>query len=300
MSWKGLPARKNMLRGEHFTLVRSDGERYKGSEFPGETRTLNGVKLEAPERGVANKRKFLRVVEYNLHAETYGWGPDRFEPCDPTVELEKLHSDVYVLPELWAPDSSEYPESHIFKWAKRTGREVHTARSAKATPRQVKGHSGDAHIAVVTHLPVLQVETFRLPKHRRDKSAERDVIAVLIQAPWGAPVWILGVHMSATVPHVPIHNLLNLAHFLTELEQTGHPVIISGDFNLWGWWVRAIHRKRYRRAVRGRTWPSYRPHSQIDHILTRKTLKVVESGVLPVGFSDHRAIYATITQTPNQ
>jgi endonuclease/exonuclease/phosphatase family metal-dependent hydrolase len=48
--------------------------------------------------------------------------------------------------------------------------------------------------------------------------------------------------------------------------------------------------------VRGRTWPSRRPHSQIDHILVRKDSGVVvlDSAVLPAVGSDHRPVRATL------
>jgi endonuclease/exonuclease/phosphatase family metal-dependent hydrolase len=48
--------------------------------------------------------------------------------------------------------------------------------------------------------------------------------------------------------------------------------------------------------VRGRTWPSSRPHSQIDHILVRREagIAVLDSAVLPAVGSDHRPVRATL------
>jgi endonuclease/exonuclease/phosphatase family metal-dependent hydrolase len=46
--------------------------------------------------------------------------------------------------------------------------------------------------------------------------------------------------------------------------------------------------------VRGRTWPASRPHSQIDHILVRRSVRAVESEVLPPQGSDHRGVRAVL------
>ena len=51
----------------------------------------------------------------------------------------------------------------------------------------------------------------------------------------------------------------------------------------------------WRRAVLGRTWPASRPHSQIDHILVRPQIGVVDSAVLGDVGSDHRPVRATLT-----
>ena len=50
----------------------------------------------------------------------------------------------------------------------------------------------------------------------------------------------------------------------------------------------------WRRAVVGRTWPAWRPHSQIDHILVRGALRPVAGAVLPHAGSDHRPVRAEI------
>lgn len=69
--------------------------------------------------------------------------------------------------------------------------------------------------------------------------------------------------------------------------------IVGGDMNMWG---PIVDRDTpgLRRAVRGRTWPSRRPHSQIDHLLVGERLEVLSSEVLPDMGSDHRAVRASI------
>jgi endonuclease/exonuclease/phosphatase (EEP) superfamily protein YafD len=69
--------------------------------------------------------------------------------------------------------------------------------------------------------------------------------------------------------------------------------VIVGDFNLWGPAVSALL-PGWRRAVRGRTWPAHRPHSQIDHVLVRDDVKVVDTAVLDEVGPDHRPVRVTL------
>jgi endonuclease/exonuclease/phosphatase family metal-dependent hydrolase len=46
----------------------------------------------------------------------------------------------------------------------------------------------------------------------------------------------------------------------------------------------------WRRAVRGRTFTSRTPHSQIDHILVSRPIEVLSGEVLAPTLSDHRPI----------
>jgi hypothetical protein len=68
----------------------------------------------------------------------------------------------------------------------------------------------------------------------------------------------------------------------------GRPVIMAGDFNSWRTPLRSSLGP-WRDAVRGKTWPAWMAHSQIDHILYRGELAVSQSRVVRTG-SDHRAL----------
>jgi endonuclease/exonuclease/phosphatase family metal-dependent hydrolase len=46
--------------------------------------------------------------------------------------------------------------------------------------------------------------------------------------------------------------------------------------------------------VRGRTWPAHRPHSQIDHVLVRDDVEVVDAAVLGEVGSDHLPLRVTL------
>jgi len=69
--------------------------------------------------------------------------------------------------------------------------------------------------------------------------------------------------------------------------------IVVGDLNMWGPVVRR-DTTPLRSAVRGRTFPAKRPHSQIDHLLVSSQVEVLRSQVLPEMGSDHRAIRANL------
>jgi endonuclease/exonuclease/phosphatase family metal-dependent hydrolase len=61
--------------------------------------------------------------------------------------------------------------------------------------------------------------------------------------------------------------------------------------NLWGPPV-SLLLPGWRRAVRGRTWPSWRPHSQPDHVLVTSVVRVIDGAVVRTGNSDHLAVRA--------
>ncbi|HEX7521178.1 MAG TPA: hypothetical protein VF441_03870, partial [Acidimicrobiia bacterium] len=50
----------------------------------------------------------------------------------------------------------------------------------------------------------------------------------------------------------------------------------------------------WRRPVRGRSWPSHRPHSQIDHVLLGPGIEALDAGVLDDVGSDHLPIRVTL------
>ncbi len=250
---------------------------------------------------------FFNVVSYNLHGETHGWGPDRFEEKDYTDSLSRWDADVYVLPETWGGETSSDGTStekkindfsYVKQWVFQNDLNMCQARANDCTPRHPKMKmNGDAEVSIVTPHPIKEVRHFRFTNHKKDSSNNRNCVAALIDIPNHGKIWVLGVHFSANILQGPLSNLKDLRVFITQLEETKHPVIVAGDFNLWGWWIKALLGKPYRRAVKGRTWPSWKPHSQIDHILIPKEIILHNSFVANKGHSDHRAIYAEMKRS---
>ena len=64
--------------------------------------------------------------------------------------------------------------------------------------------------------------------------------------------------------------------------------------NMWSWAIDRLAPAGWRRAVRGRTYPSPRPHSQTDHILVTPPVTVVGAEVVRQVMSDHRPVRARL------
>jgi endonuclease/exonuclease/phosphatase family metal-dependent hydrolase len=106
----------------------------------------------------------------------------------------------------------------------------------------------------------------------------------------GTPVEVIALHTSSKVWRLaPVRHLLNAKRQLTN----DAPQILAGDFNFWGPPV-AMLMPGWDRPVRGRTYPSHRPHSQIDHVLVRGGIESIEGEVLAATPSDHRPVRARL------
>jgi endonuclease/exonuclease/phosphatase family metal-dependent hydrolase len=106
----------------------------------------------------------------------------------------------------------------------------------------------------------------------------------------GRPISVAGTHMS----HLHFGSHRNWAELRRQLRTEARPdAVLAGDMNTWGPLVR-LFMPGWRRAVIGRTWPTWRPHSQIDHIIVRGALHSVGGRVLPHSGSDHRAVRAEL------
>jgi endonuclease/exonuclease/phosphatase (EEP) superfamily protein YafD len=102
----------------------------------------------------------------------------------------------------------------------------------------------------------------------------------------GTPLQLIAVHLTSRLPHGPPEQLRRLVRQYHSL--TG-PAVLAGDCNFWGPGVERFL-PGWSRAVRGRTWPAPRPHSQIDHVMVRGGVTAVDGEVLADVGSDHRPV----------
>ena len=143
-------------------------------------------------------------------------------------------------------------------------------------------------LAVLSRLPVRESEVIPLQRLRRDR-ANRAVMArasrsaATRSASPGPTCRTSPTGRPCTGGRSPAPS--------TEIFGN-EPVLLAGDMNLWGPPIHAFLGP-WRRAVKGKTWPSWRPHSQLDHVLVRG-LKVLDSGVWPESGSDHRPVWARL------
>ena len=156
--------------------------------------------------------------------------------------------------------------------------------------RWQEAEQGTWGIAVLVR-PELPIEATRLV-HMRNLRVDRVLRAAIVVdlTVDGNPISVAGTHMS----HLLYGSHRNWAELRTKLRTEARPdAVLVGDMNTWGPTMR-VFMPGWRRAVIGPTWPTWRPHSQIDHILVRGALRPIAGRVLPHAGSDHRPIRAEL------
>jgi endonuclease/exonuclease/phosphatase family metal-dependent hydrolase len=248
----------------------------------------------------------LTVVSLNLHGGQrtrristprplqHGPPPERAMSngaFDVAGVLRSFDADVLVLQEVWWPDDAT---AAVDVAAAERGATVQSALFGRgvaepwphyaASPRA----RGSIGIAVVSRLPARLVADLALG-NAPDPAPQRRVQHVALDVD-GLGLDLVAVHLSSRLPYAPPMQLRALRRQLPPPERRA---VIVGDFNLWGPAVSAML-PGWRRAVRGRTWPAHRPHSQIDHVLVRDDVEVVDAEVLDEVGSDHRPVRVTL------
>ena len=270
----------------------------------------------------------LTVANFNMHAGVDGWG----RPFDPIAVCATFDADVLVLEESWTNDADGPGSGQAERIAAALGYQVVTCTLAEgrlapphpdatarwlprlgfraekralyvssvrplparelASARYRGAQPGSWGIAVLTRprgdLELEGSQVLHLPSLRRDR-VRRAAIVVDITAE-GRPLSIVGTHMS----HLEYGSHRHYGTLYSLLRTAARPdAVLLGDMNLWGPPVRAFLRG-WHRAVKGRTWPAWNPHSQIDHILVRGDIQVGSGSVLPAAGSDHRPVRAEL------
>jgi endonuclease/exonuclease/phosphatase family metal-dependent hydrolase len=232
------------------------------------------------------------LVSFNAHA---GFQPRRNGICRP-YDLESVlrgfDADVIVVQETWWPDGEP---SAVDRVAAALGSQVFALPFGRGVMEpwphvRFDGRGdGDVGLSIMSRLPARRVASLHLGRVAADPTPERGALHVEADV-GGTRIDLFGVHLSSRLPHGPPTQLRRLA---SALPVPTRPAIVAGDCNFWGPGVRAFLRG-WRRAVRGRTWPSSMPHSQIDHILVRPDVGVIDGAVLGDVGSDHRPVRAAL------
>jgi endonuclease/exonuclease/phosphatase family metal-dependent hydrolase len=260
------------------------------------------------------------VASFNLHAGVDGWG----RPFDVVAAVQALDADVVALEENWSPEegpgiaetlasalgyevlartlvsgrrAGPHPGA-TERWKRRfhwrgpshalyldseralPGRITRSARYRQAQP----GHWG---LALLSRLPVHDTAEIDLGRLRLD-SARRVALVARVEVS-GTLVFVVAAHMA----HLTYGSPIQFRRLRSALRVTlgDAPAVLAGDMNLWGPPVVALL-SDWRRVVLGRTWPAWRPNSQVDHILVKGPLELVSSEVLGASGSDHRPVRA--------
>ena len=271
----------------------------------------------------------LSIANYNMHCGMDGWG----RPYDYLAAITALDADVIALEEAWTPggddsggqaaEAARLLGYQIVAHSLGAGRRISPQASApdtwraramwtdqnkalymdgvrplpakvQALARWQEAEPGTMGIALLVR-PELPIEATRVVPMSalRADSVLRAALVVDITVD-GTPISVAGTHMS----HLLFGSHRNWAELRKQLRTEARPdAVLAGDMNSWGPLLH-VFMPGWQRAVIGATWPSWRPHSQIDHILVRGALRPVAGRVLPDAGSDHRPVRAELELDP--
>jgi endonuclease/exonuclease/phosphatase family metal-dependent hydrolase len=262
----------------------------------------------------------LSLATFNVHMGVDGWG----RPFDVVGECAALDADLLVLQEAWSPEGDEpgtaariatklgyrvvaeaalargrlyepvetssrrwmplFGQFRMLRPPHRLDRERHFGRSGRGRRASVRGRWG---IALLSRVPVDDPGVLDLGRLRRD--AARRAVVRCTTLLGGRTVSVFGTHM-AHITHFSPAQYRRLARLLPPAST---PAVLAGDMNMWGPPVSSFF-PAWRRGVVGRTWPSWRPHSQLDHVLITPALSVVDARIATGSGSDHRPVVVTL------
>jgi len=234
----------------------------------------------------------LKITSFNCHAGLQARRNGVCKPYDLEAVLHGFDTDVIVLQESWTPDGGT---AAVRRFADAVGAQLFELRFGRARlepwPHVPRGGDGvgDVGLAIVSRLPAELRGRLAVGTVPGDATPERGGLHVALDV-GGRTVDVVGVHLSSRLPYGPPTQLRRLRG---QLPDESRPAIVAGDFNFWGPGVTTFL-PGWSRTVRGRTWPARRPHSQIDHILVRREVEVLEGEVLPAVGSDHRPVRARL------
>jgi endonuclease/exonuclease/phosphatase family metal-dependent hydrolase len=268
----------------------------------------------------------LTVANYNMHCGMDGWG----RPYDYIAVIESFGADVIALEESWTARGEE-GDGQAGRVAAHLGYQVVTHALGRGRRIRPQVDAPDTWIArpvwidqnKALYMDGVRPQSGNVMTTERWREAEPGTwgVALLVRPDWpiedvrvvqmrvlpmdrvrraalvvdltveGLPLSVAGTHMAHM--HFGAHR--NWAELRRGLRTEARPdAVLAGDMNTWSPVVR-FFMPGWRRSVRGRTWPAWRPHSQIDHILVRGSrLRAVSGSVLPHGGSDHRPVRAQL------
>lgn len=272
------------------------------------------------------------MASFNVHAGVDGWGRgfDLVESCrvldadvlvlqenwsDSSVSVAQLVAAElgYEVRELWFARGRRYPSAGPARsgWgppvvAPPGAHGIRLVRGDPSVPGQVAQTTavlpGEAQprpgrwgIAVLSKIGVVSSSVVDLGKLPRDL-ARRGAITLEVDL-GSSHLEVIGTHLSHLTQGSPVQ-YRRLRRQLGARPAVG-PKVLAADMNLWGPAVVALL-PGWRRAVRGRTWPAWRPHSQLDHLLISPGLEVLSASVVRIGGSDHWPVRALLRVSPNE
>ncbi|MET9087202.1 endonuclease/exonuclease/phosphatase family protein [Streptomyces sp. NPDC004237] len=242
------------------------------------------------EKNVGVGTQVVEIASMNLHA-----GRDRAgQEYDVAHTLRHLAADVVALQEAWRPNEGE---DLLGTAADALGLQLLRHHLLAATTRHDLGIPGaDPHavgawgLALLTALPVLEDAVLDLGLAPGDM-ARRAAQVVTVKTRDGTLLRVVNTHLTYLIRSSPGQ----LRRLVRALPPMPYPTLILGDLNMV--WPLTLAAVGYRRAVRGRTWPAYRPVVQLDHVLVDRQPLAAQGGAAGVPGSDHLPVRAALRFT---
>ena len=152
--------------------------------------------------------------------------------------------------------------------------------------------------AVLTRLPVLEVQRSRLPRGRDPLT--RSALTVVVELPDGSPLGVVVTHLSNVDRQgdTRLPQAQSLAAIVARLRERGISAVVAGDLNARPGdpeldvlgdlgLLSALPEGRM-------TFPDVAARVQIDHVLLPPGWEAVDATTLATGLSDHRFVAADI------
>jgi endonuclease/exonuclease/phosphatase family metal-dependent hydrolase len=232
----------------------------------------------------------LTLGSFNLHMGRGSGGHDA-PFYDVVTACKEIDTDVLVVQEAWIPDDQpgdlvDVAESLGYRIAATFAvarAECHD--QVRLVARDGATGQGDWVVAILTRLPLVDADVVPLPPQLPRDPGRRAVVRAAVDVD-GTPFTVAGTHLPLLKD--PVWRLAPALR--SALPPLTEPAALAGDMNMWGWCIDRLAPRGWRRAVRGRTYPAHRPHSQTDHILVNPAVEVLDAEVVPQAMSDHRPI----------
>ncbi len=257
----------------------------------------------------------MRLVTFNLwsgRSPTRRTGPlagRRRQPVDLDLlrsAIVELDPDLLALQEVdRAQSRSQHADLAAVAAEAMGAREHRFVPTLAGTPGAMWALSTPAHrpageygIALLSRYPVQRWQEIALPALRPGFSVlvpvlrqqltvgeePRAAVAAHLDTPVG-PLTVVNTHLT----WIPGSGVRQLQELTRALAGEPDPVLLTGDFNMWGSLPRRI--TGYRPLAEHLTYPAPRPTRQLDHVLLRgRGPTVVASRAVRLAVSDHLAL----------
>ena len=237
----------------------------------------------------------IRIASLNIAKKT---GPELIEHLRTQPDLQK--ADILLLQEV-----IDTPQSHVAQEAARAmGMQAAFAPAFDLRPGVTEG------LAILSRYPLSSQKVVDLARNRLHfKNRIRIALAVTAETPAGL-IRIIDVHLDNRINSDRKRE--QLAGIWPEVDQTKGPVAVGGDFNTGNfYWVshvlpvpEADHQRAtvlsemqqhgFATTLGGGPATYHIPGQLLDWIFVRG-MAAAESGVTPIRFSDHNAVWMMVS-----